>query len=488
MTTIEEVVKMWDEKNPKMQTEVSTEEKHKGKKIKSGRFYGRFGEEAAIKLSDKYLCEPWGERTCYVFGFNSDEQTKKPIKIEISFQRRIKEHPNTQAFYERLKRIVNNNNKFTVSKGRINPNHLVLKRIFPLNSSAQDICNGMRELINLTQTPICEFLEGKDKEKPPAKNEEKIFPEIMKKYGIEKNENKGLYGKCEEIYSQTIEILENLHIGSEDSDELEVSYYTKKSIAQDLLIAPNKDEHKCKDFRLYYTHEMNDPSEGKTLLSFLGINNEDLKLPETLPFIACFSLEVNSLNQFRLYGNDNNKEATGVSIVFRFDFFDESINREQEKTPLYRCVYINPDNEQIKISFSKKEEEEDLEWIKDKQEKMDDLFKKLKKNIKELFDININNLNIDKTELVKDLIINIRYLVKDYAFTEERECRIINMINKKDGSIEIDGERLYINIGEIKAYVKEIYFAPLAGGKEVFEAKTNIDCIRSRHPYKSTRP
>ena len=499
MATIKEVVEMWDETHsdrPEMQTK--TLEGKNGQpigKIDSWLMYGRLDKWAFIKLADGYPSEKWSKRTCYAFEFNYDEKSN-PINIEINFQRRIKEHPNTQAFYELLRKIINEKEEFILSKGRINPNHLVLKRIFPLNSSAQDICKGMEELIKLTKDPICEFLANKNNEKLLTEREEKIFSKILGEHKIKDDK---LSGKCKEIYTQTIKILRCISAGSEYPDELktprrskdyyiEVSYYTKKSIAQKLLIA-SKDENKYGEMRSYYTHGMNDPSEGKTLLQFLGIiEKEDLKLPEPLPFITCFSLEVNSLNQFRLYGNDNNKEATGVSIVFRFDFFDESINREQEKTPLYRCVYINPDNEQIKISFSKKEEEEDLEWIKDKQEKMDDLFKKLKKNIKELFDININNLNIDKTELVKDLIINIRYLVKDYAFTEERECRIINMINKKDGSIEIDGERLYINIGEIKAYVKEIYFAPLAGGKEVFEAKTNIDCIRSRHPYKSTRP
>ena len=50
-----------------------------------------------------------------------------------------------------------------------------------------------------------------------------------------------------------------------------------------------------------------------------------------------------------------------------------------------------------------------------------------------------------------------------------------------------DKPRFYINICEVKDYIREIYFAPLAEGMEVFEIETGITCIRSRHPYKSTR-
>jgi hypothetical protein len=309
----------------------------------------------------------------------------------------------------------------------------------------------------------------------------------MKEHGIKKNENKDLYGNCLEIYSRTIDILNILRIGSDNSDDLKVSYYTKKIIAQSLLIEP-KCENECKDFRFYNTHKMNDPSEGKTLLSFLGINKEDLKLPETLPFIGCFTLEVDNLNQFRLYGNDGNKEATGVSIVFKFDFFNEA--RE-----LYRCIYMDLEKDKIKVAFSEDEEdeeeakEEDLEDIKDKQQDVKKLLNYLKKSIKKLFDRDIGNIDINRAELAKDLLIRIRYIVKDYAFKEERECRIINLIDKENkeerSKIKIDGERFYINICEVKDYIREIYFAPLAEGMEVFEIETGITCIRSCHPFNS---
>jgi len=471
ITTIEEVVKTWNELN----------QENKAGEIERGSFYGRYGEEVVIKLSDDsgiFHIKSWSDRTCYVFSFNYDENNN-PISIEISFQRRIKEAPNTQAFYEFLKNLLMEKKElkeFILSQGRINPNHLVLKRVFPPNSPEQDICDGMEELIKLTKESICGFVRGKPNERLLTESEKKIFHEIMEKHRIKEEDN--LYGECEKFYKKTINILDNLYIGDDDINESfypEVSYYTEKSTARNLLI-PSK--YKYDDgFRLYYTHGMNDPHEGKTLLSFLEIKDEDWELPKILPFIACFSLEVNSLNQFRLYGNDNGKEANGVSIVFNFTFL--------KARRIYRCVYIDPDKGEIK-SISFKKEEEKSKKIEDRRKEIETLFIDLKNEIEVLLK-KINNININKHELVKDLLINIRYLVKDYAFIEERECRTIDWRNKKDKSIKREGERLYIEIGEVKEHISEIYFAPCTEGIEVFEIKTGIKCTRSRHPYNSKR-
>jgi len=177
MTTIEEVVKMWDKTHTNMQTEVqkgtNVVEGTNGK-IKSGSMHKRPDKEAVIRLSNNpaHKFEPWGKRTCYVFSFRFNGQTGKPISIEISFQRRIKEHSNTKAFYDFLNKEFNgeeindkdiNGNKLVLSEGKINHNHLVLKLDFSLDSTEQDICNGMEKFIELTQKKICGFLEGKIK-------------------------------------------------------------------------------------------------------------------------------------------------------------------------------------------------------------------------------------------------------------------------------------------------------------------------------------
>jgi len=164
MATIEEVVDIWDKTHPNEQTEIL-----KGKnvqpngKIWAGSMYTIPDKWAVVKLSKNYPHKPWNKHICYVFFFTFDKQTEELIGIEIRFERRIKKDPNSQIFYEFLRKSFAdekiNGKEIFVSEGKINPNHLLLKVVFPINSSAQDICNGMEKLINLTQKPICDFLK-----------------------------------------------------------------------------------------------------------------------------------------------------------------------------------------------------------------------------------------------------------------------------------------------------------------------------------------
>src|SRR5690606_4159932 len=41
-------------------------------------------------------------------------------------------------------------------------------------------------------------------------------------------------------------------------------------------------------------------------------------------FISCFTFNHDSLNQFRLYGKEADKEASGVSLVFGSNFFQST--------------------------------------------------------------------------------------------------------------------------------------------------------------------
>ena len=79
-------------------------------------------------------------------------------------------------------------------------------------------------------------------------------------------------------------------------------------------------------FRLGSVGNVNDPKEGVVLGQYLGkccklasdifIDNEPYAT-----FVGCFTFNHDSLNQFRLYGKENNQEASGVSLVFLSDFF-----------------------------------------------------------------------------------------------------------------------------------------------------------------------
>ncbi|MCL2281841.1 MAG: DUF2971 domain-containing protein [Fibromonadales bacterium] len=499
MTTIEDVVKMWDENNksnPCLQTQPQKGRcETRDNKIKKGGSYARTNKWAVIKLSEdnSFRFEPWGDRTCYVFNFWHDKQTNKLLSIDVGFERRIGESPNTQAFYNFLNQEFNgyeiSGKELILSSGRVNSNHLVLKIQLALDSSAEDICEYMKKLIDKTQQKICDFFKPKNKNETIdfSIEEYEIFFEIMKKHKIKKDDK--FYGKYKELYSHTIKILETLKIGNgsdeENISESNFSHYTKKDTAYKLLSSSETSE-----FRLYDTFGINDPMEGKTLLSFLGIKSEEnSKLPESLPFVACFISESDSLNQFRLYGKDGDKEATGVSMVFKDSFFYETVHYNGHKEyPIYRCVYLNPENgkiESIDYRDGKETNENDAN-VNDEQavfekwlQNIKDLFAKLKKITQKLL-----NFSKDKVELARDLLIKIRYIVKDFGFVAEQEYRIIEIRNKKDESIKADGNRFYIEIGKIKKYVSEVCFAPLADGMEAFEIETGIECVRSRHPYR----
>src|SRR5690606_20913557 len=86
-------------------------------------------------------------------------------------------------------------------------------------------------------------------------------------------------------------------------------------------------------------------------------------------FIGSFTFNPDSLNQFRLYGKNNNIEGSGVSLILSFQYFSDNANlnkgltnpptsnveiKEMTKQPLFRCIYIDPLSRRV-ISLGHKE-------------------------------------------------------------------------------------------------------------------------------------
>ena len=131
-------------------------------------------------------------------------------------------------------------------------------------------------------------------------------------------------------------------------------------------------------FRLSTIRGVNDPTEGLVLGKYWaqqGIS-ETIHTNDTATFVSCFTFNHDSLNQFRLYGKEDGREATGVSLVFKKEFFSEDSgvlkhivgvssgpsnksgdiesskagtpennNKKQliVKSALYRCIYLDPE-------------------------------------------------------------------------------------------------------------------------------------------------
>ena len=117
----------------------------------------------------------------------------------------------------------------------------------------------------------------------------------------------------------------NKYDNEEKPFERKLAHYTS-TYTSNLLIGDDKKKRSPGLFRLNTINNVNDPSEGQLLVRKL----KEIKSNEFYPldfnerfhaFISCFTFNHDSLNQFRLYGKENDKEASGMSLVFRKDFF-----------------------------------------------------------------------------------------------------------------------------------------------------------------------
>ena len=274
----------------------------------------------------------------------------------------------------------------------------------------------------------------------------------------------------------------------EQQFERSVAHYTKPGVLFNLL------KNEPSDFRLNVVDFMNDPTENQLLSNWLGIksdSNNDIK-----SFLASFSFNHNSLNQFRLYGNENNIVGSSVSIVFNQQFFGSDVNRsinddsinslnqnftskltantdmlnkakndtkivkDNDTTPLhplslFRCVYFDPETNYISIakrnlySFYLEHKSCEPEVINSKWQKYLDLLDEENKisEIRELLEQirnEIINLKENKKlqvisnldQLISLALMPISCLIKHAAFEDEDECRIIYITHIADKKIQ----------------------------------------------------
>jgi tetratricopeptide (TPR) repeat protein len=371
------------------------------------------------------------------------------------------------------------------------------------------------------------------------------FSSRLDKYTItEKHEKYKTYTK---IYLSSKIIMWLLHVDNIEETEWGFAHYTRKITAEELLIKEKKgvspiekakEEESVSPFRLSSILTSNDPEEGTIAFKYFSLKNEE-KDRDYQAFIACFTFDPECLNQFRLYGKDQGKEATGVSLVFRKDFFakepvgmisyamvdtkEKSVTKqdtkqdEKEEYALFRCVYIDPETKQImalghkddytffRDNDDKRKKElpdEGKKELSDKEkneidEKINNYKKKINKNlqaVREKFDelkqLIQDNKNEVEEKLVCDMLINLRYLVKHIAFKEEQECRVVKVESLRNhDKVTLNGDSMYIDTKTIDKLVDKIYFAPSATDMELFQEKLvyndlKIECRQCKHPIR----
>ena len=317
--------------------------------------------------------------------------------------------------------------------------------------------------------------------------------------------------KYKKAYILSIFIISQLHVNNKNEEF--VAHYREKTISQEMLFNDTK-------FRLNAISYSNDPTEGKILFDYL-FNEEKRTANESLyreygAFAGCFIFNYDSLNQFRLYGKEEGREGTGLSLVFRNSFFskeaktamkqlkieDGNIDREEEKHALFRCIYIDPETQRVETVGQKEEYLFYRGKNKGKEDKdIEEKIESYRKNIASIIE-NVRREMKNLKKLVQDneleppilgqLLINLRYLTKHIAFKEEQECRIVKIYRLNDEKIKIntsdDFKQIYVEYEpKVSNHIEKIVFGPKADEMELFQdilthKHLNINCVKSKNP------
>ena len=324
-----------------------------------------------------------------------------------------------------------------------------------------------------------------------------------------------------EVFEGVSEVLETLFVNNQY--EQSIAHYTNLSVSK--LLLSNKNE-KLEDFepksklRLNTINLMNDPEEGLLINKLLCLSSKIIT--QDSAFIACFTLHHDSLNQFRLYGKEDKEEASGLSLVLNKNFFatehnaariyqkeastSERTENDKEKInslaamPLYRCIYFDPTSGLIKVaqreewSFKREfklegehdwyafNEQAENNWQQylegsDSEVGIIEIEKNVRSSLESLSklvkSLEPEKLNDKEQEILAEILLPLRYLMKHMAFKEEQECRIVYVTQMDNSLIQYHEKinRIYIDYEpSVMEHLEKIYLAPKAKGeKMVFE-------------------
>ncbi|TXD97096.1 tetratricopeptide repeat protein [Psychrobacter frigidicola] len=293
--------------------------------------------------------------------------------------------------------------------------------------------------------------------------------------------------------------------------ERKLAHYTSTYITN-LLLETDKDNSLPSFFRLNTINNVNDPSEGRLLVNYLkDIQVKYFYAPDfdknLHAFISCFTFNHDSLNQFRLYGKESDKEASGVSLVFKKEFFQsnnsigglsflsldnsiqksykefpvQSINKQSninqkhdskiivKNQPVMRCVYIDPTSNYIqlaqrnRLTFFREFINEVVEVEGEKTSKAEHEWNRYKKYIDE------------KTEIFNDAFISLK---GTYKLIIEEKIKI-----KKDSTEVL--ENIAVLLDEIllplKYLIKHSAFQEEQECRMVYVTSLNAPEVKMEH-------
>ena len=315
-------------------------------------------------------------------------------------------------------------------------------------------------------------------------------------------------------------ILNYLKLDSEHEEY--ICHYTRPSTAFSLLGYGGE----ASKLRLSTIRNVNDPTEGNILFDYFKLPNKEI---EPSSFISCFTFNYDSLNHFRLYGKENNQEASGVSIIFNKDFFNEYSNLcnfieygrkgrgikfphldrnlnidgafddKINKLPVYRCIYMDDKSDYIKlasrseIDFYREGKSEFftsyLDNINKKTKNVKSAIEEIKTILNGIFEN--DNSNEALYTVINYILLPLKFLVKHAAFEDERECRIFFITDLFDERIisDVNNKSMYLEYEpSVREHVKEIYLSIGASQYEDFfirALKDSSKVCHSQNPFRN---
>ena len=291
-----------------------------------------------------------------------------------------------------------------------------------------------------------------------------------------------------------------LHLLSADLEQ--VGHYTSSVVFETLLKEQKETKGKANPLLLCSLAAANDPTEGTVFQSLLGEDcmPSSQRIRSNLAVLqTSFSSTIDSLNQFRLYGKNNGEEGTGLCLVFSRSFFAGpgetsmiAVKRDHEpvsvkeletcrKLPLYWVLYYDRDSGQVyytpactEHSLNKNFEMEETSLEESDLKKVEDIGKSLKK-IRDTF----KAISEDHQQTALEMLIYLRHLVKDAAFKDEKELRILSLHPYNDPSIKVLPGKNCLSVDYLPVIDgEEEYLEKVIAGPKLKEFANLVDVAR----------
>ncbi|WP_455564309.1 tetratricopeptide repeat protein, partial [Akkermansia massiliensis] len=305
------------------------------------------------------------------------------------------------------------------------------------------------------------------------------------------------------IHRLWVEQYRLLYLLSADLEQ--VGHYTSSTVFETLLQKQTETDGHANPLLLCSLAAANDPTEGTVFQAFLKQDClPSQRIQSHLAVLqASFSSVIDSLNQFRLYGKNKGEEGTGLCLVFNRSFFakpgetsmiavqkegDSSSEKETDmcrKLPLYWVLYYECSSGRVHYTpaCSEYSLNRDFNVCKDalkesERKKLQEIGKSLK-NIRMLFEC----ISEKAQKAALEMLIYLRHLVKDAAFKDEKELRILSLhpYNDQSSPLKVLEGKNCLSVGYLPViHEGEEYLEKVIAGPKLRDFANLVDVAKFR--------